>query len=239
MLLPGVGAPRNSSAGCAVIALQLGRAKDPVGRGEGRERHHFTPAVAHVPKTQVLRQHARVDLALHEYPLDAVAIDELVDVGRAPAGAQGIVDGADRKTERARLFPVDVELVLRLIRETIWPYQADRRVLAREPQQLAARFHQPRMTYVAAILQLEVESVALPSSSAAGGANATTNAPRIWWKRRLARSASAKTEFFFPGRSDQSFRRTNMRPVFCPCRPKLKPLTVNTPLTRSFSSLRK
>src|SRR6202042_354144 len=67
-------------------------------------------------------------------------------------------DVADRNSERARLFPVDVELVLRLIIEAVRSYLADRRVLARQSHQLTARLHQRRRADVAAVLQLEVES---------------------------------------------------------------------------------
>ena len=58
-------------------------------------------AVAHVPAVEILRQHAERRVALHEDLLDAAAVDEVVDVGRAPGGAERVVDVGDRQA-RAR-----------------------------------------------------------------------------------------------------------------------------------------
>src|SRR5262249_47744512 len=76
----------------------------------------------------------------------------------APAGTESIVDVADGEPERACLLPVDVELVLRFIIETVRPYQADRRVFAGSCQQLAACPHQRLVADVATVLEFEVES---------------------------------------------------------------------------------
>src|SRR4029077_5399349 len=110
-----------------VVAFQFRRAVGPVRRSERREGHHLAGSVAHGTAPPGLRESAVVVIALYEHALDAAAVDELVDERRPPAGPQRVVDVADRKTERARLFPIDVEFVLRLIVKAVRPYQADRR----------------------------------------------------------------------------------------------------------------
>ncbi len=56
--------------------------------------------------------------------------------------ASVVADGGDRQAQRARLLPVDVELILRLIVQSVGPQHADGRVLRRKLKQLAARLHQ-------------------------------------------------------------------------------------------------
>ena len=178
-------------------------------------------------------------VALQKHLLDAVAIDELIDVGRAPAGAERVVDVADRYAERARLFPVDVQLVLRLIVQAVRPDQADRRILAGDAHQLAARLHQRLMPDVAAVLQLEVEAGRVAELERGRRRERDDDRPAQLVEALVGARRQGEHGILLPRASAQSFRRTNTRPAFCPCPPKLKPLTVNTPLTSAFSSFRK
>ncbi len=81
--------------------------------------------------------------------------------------------------------------------------------------------------------------VALPSSMTDGGAKAKASASWIFAKWAMARPAMACTRCCEPGRCDQSLSRTKARPELCPRPPKLKPATVKTPSTESFSWVRK
>ncbi len=116
------------------------------------------------------------------------------DVGRAPQpGCQRVADGGDRQAQRACLLPIDIELVLRLIIQAVRPDHADVGILRRQLHQLAACLHQRFVADIGAVEQLEVEPVALPSSSTAGGAKAATWACRMEAKNLLARAAIAWT----------------------------------------------
>src|SRR5271155_2451714 len=78
---------RNTEAlrrGHTVVTLELGRAVRPDAMRERGEWHHLARAVAHIPVVEILGQHARGGIALDVHLLHSTAIDEVVDIGRAP-----------------------------------------------------------------------------------------------------------------------------------------------------------
>ena len=79
----------------------------------------------------------------------------------------------------------------------------------------------------------------VPSSGTAGGITANTMASRIWPNTPMARPATTPAFRLAALRSSKSLRRTKARPAFWPAPLKLKPETVNTDCTASFSSIRK
>src|SRR5690606_32743857 len=106
---------------------------------------------------EVLRRYARRRLALYVDTLDAVAIQEVVDVGSAPGcGHRGVHIG-ERQAHRANSFIVDDDLVLRLIVHAVGPYHGECRMLRSFIQELVPRLHQRVVSLPAAILQEEVE----------------------------------------------------------------------------------
>ncbi|OQV65235.1 hypothetical protein AK51_23215 [Serratia nematodiphila DZ0503SBS1] len=87
--------------------------------GEGRERHHAARAVAHIPFVDVIRQHAERRRGLHVDFFHSAAVDEVVDVGRAPGGGEGIVDVVDRYAQRLSLALIDIDLQLRAVVQAV------------------------------------------------------------------------------------------------------------------------
>src|SRR3981081_1196504 len=116
-----------------------------MGAGELRERDHLSARVAYVPAPQVLREHARIRIALYEHLLDTPTIDELIDKGRSPSARQCVAHGRNRKAQGTCLFPVDIQLVLGLIIQSVRTDHADVGVLRGQLQQLAARPPQYRV----------------------------------------------------------------------------------------------
>src|SRR5690606_15346871 len=144
--------------GDAAVALQLGRAEGPLAGGEGRERHHLAQGVTHVPLVKVFGRDARIVLTLNIDALDPTAIDEVVDVHRAPGGAHGFVDRGDADLQRASLLIVNDDLILRLVILAVGAYRTQFRVLVGQLQELVPRLHQCFMTQPRIVLQEEVEA---------------------------------------------------------------------------------
>ena len=84
-----------------------------------------------------------------------------------------------------------------------------------------------------------MKPAAVPSSGMAGGANANTNASLMPASAIIARPATALMPSSSDSRSLQSLSVTKAMPLFWPLPPKLKPCTLNTDSTVSFSFSRK
>ncbi len=107
--------------GDAIEALQLRRAVSPLSLGYGREGHHISPLVAHIPRPEVRRQHPVGGLALHIDTLQPALVEEVVDVARSPGHREQLVDRRQRDTQRLGLLVVDGQLVAGVVRQAVGP----------------------------------------------------------------------------------------------------------------------
>ena len=136
-------------------------------------------AAAHIPAVQILRRHAIGRVALHIDALDAAAVDEIVDEGAAPGGAQGGVDVGERHAQRVGLGLVDVDMQLRRVVQAVGAHARKQR--DRAPPGPAAGCGpaiSPAWPRLPRSSISRSKPVALPSSCTAGGTRAKTWASR-------------------------------------------------------------
>ena len=111
-----------------------------------------------MPAVQILGRHAIGRVALHVDALDAAPIDEIVDVGRTPGGAERLVDVGKLHAQRSGLGLVDLDVELWRVVQAVGANAHQHRVLRRHAQKLVAGCDHPVMTDIAAILHLDVEA---------------------------------------------------------------------------------
>ena len=90
--------------------------------------------------------------------LDAVPINEVIDIGAAQIGADRIVDVGLRDAERARCRLIDVQFQLRRIFQAIGPHLGQPLIAHSHAKQLVARRQQLVMAQIALVEQLEIET---------------------------------------------------------------------------------
>ena len=159
--------------------------------GEGGKGNHLARGVANVELLQVPGQHAVGSVGLDVDPLDAAALDEVVDVRAAEGGRDRVVDRGDGQAQGAGLVPIHVDAILGHVFQAVGPDLGQDRVLGRHAEELVAGRHQAGVAQAAAVQQLEIEALGLPSSMTAGGAKAKTMALRIWENAPMALPATA------------------------------------------------
>src|SRR6185503_8748580 len=64
----------------SVVVLQLRGSVNPSHICKSGEWHHRTGAIAHVDILDVIRRHSKWSIKLDNHPLDAIAIDEIIDI---------------------------------------------------------------------------------------------------------------------------------------------------------------
>ena len=141
-----------------VVTGQFRRPIDPFAGGKGAEGHHLTLVVAYEPLVDIFRVHPRFGLGLQVDALDPAAVDEVVDVARAPGNRLGRVDITERHTQYLGLLIIDDQLVLRLVIQTVGAYRSQYFTLRGHTQQLVAGLHHHLVADPGVILQEQVET---------------------------------------------------------------------------------
>ncbi len=140
-------------------------------------------------------QHAVRRVGLHIDPLDAAAVDEVVDVAASPRRSTGcVLMSAERQPERARLLLVDLDPALRRVLQAVRAHRRQRRVL-RAPCRATGRAPAISCSWPRPPRSWSCMSkpVALPSSRMAGGVNAKTMASVTCDSAPIARRRCAAT----------------------------------------------
>ena len=114
--------------------------------------------VAHVPQAQVVGPHTVLGIALSIDALDAVIVDEVVEVRAAPRDVQQFVHIGKADAVHTGLFPVHFKAQARGVFRGVEAYVRQKRALARVFQQGVAGFGQHLIAHAGAVFKAEVET---------------------------------------------------------------------------------
>jgi hypothetical protein len=95
--------------------------------------------VSHIPIFDILRKHAVWGVCLDVDPLDAPFFEEVVDVSAAEGRAEGAVDRVDGDAQGPGFDAVDIEVVLRGIREPVEADLGEALILSGETEETVCR----------------------------------------------------------------------------------------------------
>src|SRR6185503_21022543 len=99
-------------------------------------------------------------VGLQDHPLDAAAVDEVVDVAAAPGERQRLVDVVDGEVEGAGAGDVDVDAQLGSVLLAVGAHVLQQLVLRGHAEQLVAGGGERVVALPAQILEVEVEATA-------------------------------------------------------------------------------